>query len=108
MIKESVQILTDPLMQRQRYLEVLEAEKRASNMVVSGVPEGNFTVREDTAQTDMEKIQMILTKIGKPEIEVISADSVGKMQGPQWKRMIKVRLAHADYRKIILGEKPRP
>ncbi len=53
---------------------------------------------EDTAQTDMEKIQMILTKIGKSE------KNNGKMQGPEWKRIIKVRLAHADGRKIILGE----
>lgn len=91
------------LLQHQRYLESLEAEKRASNLIITGVPEQNIKYKDKTASTDQEKCNLLLTVIGTPNLAINEIQRLGKPPNdPQQKRAIKVTLHDPKQRNNVL------
>ena len=95
---------SEALMQHQRYLESLESEKRAENLIITGVPETGMTKNGQEINNDDDKCKLILEAIGKPEIVIKSAQRLGKplQANSTFKRPIKVTLAQPSERKQVL------
>ena len=101
--------LVRTVQQQQRYLEMIDAEKRASNIIITGVPESetetSATLEADgeIADTDDSKVRMLLRKIGHQNIATKETMRLGKIvQGKT--RAIKVVLADPVSRKKVLED----
>ena len=114
-LKKQNQSLLDATFQHQRFLEAVDAEKRNHNLIVTGVPEGDFILPavtegpdqtpEVTAKTDQEKISLILDKTGQTEnVTVVEVKRLGKKRegrNPR-PRAIKVVTTTPEERKLVL------
>ena len=77
-LRKSNEILLDTV-QQQRFLEEVDAEKRAKNLIVLGVSENDFNVNEQTMHTDMDKVGAVLNAIGFREPHnIVSVQRLGK------------------------------
>ena len=100
--------VTAALSQHQRILESLDAERRAANVIITGVPEENM----GEAATDRAKVKLVLSTIGQPDVLVKSVERLGGQRQDRrapssngsrpYRRPIKVVLMNADDRKTVL------
>jgi hypothetical protein len=95
--------LNEALMQQQRFLEVLDADRRANKVIVFGVPEGEMVDGVNVMRTDDTKVAMILQKIGQHD-EVAGVRRLGKKPEDQPDRIrpLEVTLKNAAKRQDIL------
>ena len=100
-------MLTNTVIQLQRFLESLDAEKRIRNLILTGIPEDTPlpTGDEDTpeATTDEEKVTLILTKMNHGDVPVAAIHRLGKKE-PTKNRATRVTLANAGDRRNILND----
>ena len=76
-LKSSNCILT--VAHQQRFLESLDAEKRACNLIATGVSENDdIAFGDDTASTDEEKVSLILNKTGHDKANITSIQRLGQ------------------------------
>jgi hypothetical protein len=76
-------LVTDTVVQHQKYLEHLENTKRAKNLIWYGVPEGKLEFQNKdndtiTSLEDADKVSNILKFIGKGDINIVSLQRLGK------------------------------
>ena len=81
-LKEENNYLRDSLMQHQRYLEALEAERRGRNMIFLGVPEGDMEMKGLQGETvilkeDQEKVRSILRVMAQDGITLKEIERLG-------------------------------
>ena len=100
--KENLE-LRECLMQHQRFLESLESQKRADNVLIFGASESNITDGDIVCTTDLEKTKLFFKKIDV-QADIVSVSRLGKPleQGSTKKRPIKVQLAPGTNRADIL------
>jgi len=100
--------LSQALQQQQRFLERVDYDKRRNNIIVTGIPEQAVMTNNDgtIADTDHEKIQMVMTEIGHQTADIAAIQRLGKQQpGPTPRpRPIKVELKYANKRGDILRD----
>ena len=109
-MKQNNSTLTEVVSQQQRFLESLDAEKRACNLIITGLKEdGPLSVEEDSAHTDEEKIVLVLKKIGQENIAPVSVTRLGERRpGLHTRnRPVKVVLHSPGIRKGILSAAAR-
>ena len=74
--------LKESVMQHQRYLETIEAEKRSRNIIFLGVPEDEMTLNNDgeavVIKEDILKVKEILKKIHRENIQLEDLQRLGK------------------------------
>ena len=84
LLKECNAVLTNTVIQQQRFLESLDAEKRIRNLILTGIPEDTPlpTGDEETpeATTDEEKVTLILTKMNHGDVPVAAIHRLGKKE----------------------------
>ena len=107
-LRKEKEKIAETLSQHQRMLESIEAERRAANVIMTGVPEDQL----GGATTDIEKVKLVLSTIGQQAVEVRSVERLGTQQqdrrqtsGPAsrpYRRPLKVVLKNADSRKDVL------
>ena len=68
--------LTETLTLHQRMLETLESEKRAANLILTGLPEESI----EGAQTDADKVRQVMAAIGQQQAEVRSVERLGEWE----------------------------
>ena len=99
--------IAETLSQHQRMLESIESERRAANVIMTGVPEEQL----GDATTDIEKVKLVLSTIGQQAVEVKSVERLGAQQQDQrhppsgsrpYRRALKVILKDANNRKSVL------
>lgn len=99
--------MAETLSQHQRMLESIEAERRAANVIMTGVPEEQL----GGATTDMEKVKLVLSTMGQQAVEVRGVERLGSLQQDRrqpsgasrpYRRPLKVVLKNADNRKDVL------
>ena len=73
------EFLRNAVLQQQKFLESIDAEKRASNVIILGVPEDAMQIDETTHETDDEKVAAIFSKIEQADIQPVSIVRLGKM-----------------------------
>ena len=105
-VKQENQQLREALMQHQRYLENLEAEKRSCNVVFLGVPENELNVTENDGTTtaireDQEKLTKILQVMQRDNIRINEFQRLGKVY-PGKNRVILVKLQSKGDRDRLL------
>ena len=100
-LKEENGQISDILMQHQRYLESLEAEKRAENLIITGIPESDLRFNNELYTTDVDKCKLIFSKIGKADTQFTSAERLGRQDASK-NRFVKLKLASPAERKNIL------
>ena len=100
--------MAETLSQHQRMLESIEADRRAANIIMTGVPEEQ---KLGDAATDIEKVKLVLSTIGQQAVEVKSVERLGAQRQDRrtptgdsrpYRRPIKVILKDADNRKAVL------
>jgi hypothetical protein len=93
------------VLQQQKFLESMDAEKRASNVIILGVPEDAMQIDETTHETDDEKVAAIFSKIEQADIQPVSIVRLGKNapSNPRKGRPIKIVLSNQNIRPQILG-----
>ncbi|KAF0307359.1 hypothetical protein FJT64_002290 [Amphibalanus amphitrite] len=94
--------------QHQKMLEAIEAERRAANLIITGVPEDNM----GGATTDRAKVNLVLATMGQSGVPVKSVERLGNQRqdgrapaaggSRPYRRPIKVVLANTDDRKTVL------
>ena len=84
-MKQDTEFLSEAVFQHQRFLEAVDGNKRAENLIITGVAEAtaikstNDEGEEESATTDNEKVSLILKKIGHHEdIDVVEVATIGK------------------------------
>ena len=106
-LKKDREKMTEILSQHQRMLESLEAERRAANIIMTGVPEENL----EDAVTDVSKAKLVLSTIGHQNVPIKSVQRLGAAQRERrtpvgdsrpYRRPLKVVLANADDRQGVL------
>ena len=63
-LKEEVEMLRGALMHHQRFLESVDTERRASNLIIFGIPEGGMRVGNATLEADEDKVGAVFTGLG--------------------------------------------
>ena len=111
-LEETCKKLTSTITQQQKFLDTVDADRRANNMIISGVKESTDD-REETAleynrasaRTDEDKIRLILQAIGTSDVEISSMHRLGEYkQDPNQKpRLIKVVLKDKKDRRAVLS-----
>ena len=103
-LKMNNNLLLDTISQQQRFLEEIDADRRAKNLIVLGVPEADITMDDQTAKTDMEKIDLVLNKIGYNGSNAVSVQRLGRQEaGSTKRRPIKVVLSNTENRQRVLS-----
>ena len=103
-MKEHTGFLIAAVCQQQKFLESLDAEKRALNLIITGIPETDLMINNVAYKNDKEKVKQVLHKIGHNNIDVEVA-RLGKIpDDPSKKRPLKVVLKQKDIRKQILQD----
>jgi hypothetical protein len=105
-MKTEIGRLNNIMGQHQRYLEALEAEKRAANLIFLGVPENKMEIRSEAGGVteiidDGVKVTTTLRKIGIHDREISNVERIGAARNGKT-RPIKVTLARAHERADIL------
>lgn len=107
--------LTESLSNQQRYLEGLEAAKRANNLIIMGLPEHPIEMNNSNYNTDEAKVKKILEEIDHPSVEFETCERLGQQNTDSTKpRALRVKLKNAHERKQILQntkllkDKPTP
>lgn len=90
--------------QHQRYLETVDAEKRLGNLIITGIPEGQLVLGDETLITDEDKCKAIFTAIGKQDTKFREILRLGKTptDANAYTRPVKVCLENPPDRKAIL------
>ena len=104
--------LTDAILQHQRFLEAIDGQKRAENLIITGVPEESVLKASgaeaaETAETDSEKVSLVLKQIGhKDDTIVINVVRLGKKYtGPNARpRPLKVITGNPQERKRVIDD----
>ena len=91
--------------QQQRFLEMIDAGKRACNLIIMGVPEdpSTLTSGEDSANSNEEKVKLVLKKTGHNDAEIQEITRLGKANAER-ARPTKVILKCPLKRKSILED----
>ena len=107
-LRKEKEKISETLAQHQKMLEMLEADRRASNVIMTGVSEEQI----GDADTDTKKVQLILTTIGQPGVQVKNVERLGKPTQDQrqstggnsrpYRRPLKVVLKDPGARKDVL------
>ena len=67
------------LAQQQRFLEYLDAGRRASDIIMTGIPEDSLLRDgDDEAHTDEQKVALVLAKLESGRVETSSISRLGK------------------------------
>ena len=102
-VQESNALLLETVAQQQRFLEEIDNEKRAKNLIVLGVPEKDWNVNGTIAKTNEEKIALVLRSLQYDEGNVESVRRLGKLvEGAARARPIKVVLPSFEERQTVL------
>ena len=100
-LKEENKCISDTLLQHQKYLESIEASKRASNLIITGLPEDEFTFNDETFRSDEGKVQLILNEIDQPTVGFEECIRLGKLPATH-PRVLLVKLRNPQDRKSVL------
>ena len=110
-LEEKNDYLTGAMMQHQRFLESLDARQRHGNLILTGLSEhsplvdGHISVDDDSGKMDL-----ILEKIGAPDVIIESVQRLGKPPtgtsgvGEPRSRALKVKLSRAMDQKQVLDK----
>lgn len=93
------------LAQHQKILESMDADRRASNLIISGLVEDEpLSYNDSVANNDEEKVELLFTRIGVSNVQVERVDRLGKQSNnmPSRKRLLKVKLRSREERGNIL------
>lgn len=101
LLKEENKQVTDTLLLHQKYLESVEASKRAANIIITGLPEDELVIDGETFRSDAEKVQKVLQEIEQPVVEVEEVGRLGKEQEDR-PRILKLKLKNPQDRKTVL------
>ena len=100
-LKEENKHITDALLHHQKYLEALEASKRASNIIITGLPEDDFVFEGESLHSDVEKVQKVFEAIERSAVEVDECVRLGKTQVNR-PRIVRLKLKNPQDRMSVL------
>lgn len=106
-VDKDLQYLYDSKKQHDRFLESLDFERRKNNIIAIGIPEESALTHHDSvANTDEEKVSLVLKALDIPAIEISAIDRLGKIQtqdqGRPRCRPVKITLKDHTCRKTVL------
>ena len=110
-LKCDKKFITESVHQHQRFLEAIDGEKRAQNLIITGIPEETplSDGREEggEATTDDDKVAMVMKQIGhEVDIKVIEVSRLGKRRpGPgSHPRPLKIVTENPAQRKQAISD----
>ena len=104
--------MAETLSHHQRMLESIESERRAANVIMTGVPEEQL----GEANSDIDKVNLVLSAIGQQNVEVKSVERLGAQHQDRrpppggarpYRRPLKVILKNPDDRRGVLDSARR-
>ena len=114
-LEQENQHLTNSLLQHQRFLESMDAEKRRNTLIITGIPEDEPLHSDADAngiqqpiQSDEDKVQHVLSKIGHGDKPVSSVERLGikksetRSDGSAYSRAVKVTLTNPSHQSSLL------
>ena len=98
--------MAEAVAHHQKMLEIMESDKRAGNLIVTGLPEDNM----EGATTDGDKIKKVMSVMQLEDVEVKSVERLGARRpagdtaatGRPHQRPVKVVLANNSDRQRVL------
>ena len=98
--------MAETIAHHQKMLEIQESDKRAANLIITGLPED----RMGEATTDNEKVKKVMSTMGLEEVKVTSVERLGARRpagdaaagGRPNQRPVKVVLANSSERQRVL------
>ena len=102
-MKRNNALLLETVAQQQRFLEEIDSEKRAKNMIVLGISENDLNLNGQAIKEDKEKVEKMLTEIGYRG-EIMTTHRLGKKDANVNRaRPIKVVFPNANDRQMALA-----
>lgn len=96
LLKEEHEKLKSIAAEQQRFLTTLDTERRASNVIITGVEEND---EEESAKT----VEKILEEIGCEDIKTTKVERLGRLSETNKKRPIKVTFNDTNNRNKVLS-----
>ena len=96
--------LSEGLMHHQRYLEMVDSEKRNGNVIITGITEADLVVDDKTIEDDHAKVGHIFEKIKLANVLIDEVQRLGKNPptDPARPRAMKVKLKNITDRDSLL------
>ena len=93
--------IKEVVVDQQRLIERHETDKRRNHLIISGVPEANITIDNETLKTDMMKVQHFCDEVCDTGVHIYRCIRLGK-DGGRSPRIIKAEFAEVEMRNKIL------
>ena len=101
-LKDENTKLVGVVAKQQSFLEDLDFQQRACNMIITGLNETeSYTVNGETANTDDEKINLILRTVDSADVQPVSVTRLGQQRESRI-RPLKVVFASRENRTKVL------
>ena len=104
-LRRDNQKMAEAVAHHQKMLEILEADKRAGNLIITGLPED----RMEGADTDDEKVKKVMSSMELEDVGVKSVERLGVLRpagktptGRPHQRAVKVVLKNQSDRQRVL------
>ena len=106
---EQIAHLTNTIGNMQRSLNSIDSEKRSHNLIISGLTEGQLTVENETKNSDLDKINLVLSVIGLPQNHLendVGISRIGKANENGKPRLLQVVCDTNQIREDIMKASP--
>ena len=100
-IDNEIDKVKEVIIKQQLYIERLEAEKRANNVVVNGVSESAVKTDDEELKTDKAKIEYLADTVNADGLEIETVFRIGRMNSKR-PRPLLVRFSNKKDRNSFL------
>ena len=106
---EQIAHLTNTMINMQRSLNSIDSQKRSCNLIISGLTEGQLTAENVTVESDLEKVNLILSAVGlaQPLTNDEGLSRIGKPNDNRRPRLLKVVCDSNEIREDVMKVSPK-
>ena len=107
---EQIAHLTNTVINMQRSLNSIDSEKRSRNLIISGLTEGQLTAENVTVESDLDKVNLILSAVGLPQKQLDCDEGlsrIGKANDNGRPRLLQVVCGSNEIREDVMKASPK-
>ena len=97
---EQIAHLTNTMINMQRSLNSIDSQKRSRNLIISGLTEGQLTAENVTVESDLEKVNLILSAVGLAEKQLADDEGLSRIGKPNENRRPRLLQVVCDSNEI--------
>ena len=107
---EQIAHLSDTIVNMQKALNSLDSNRRSKNLIVAGLSEGPLTVEQSVAESDLDKVNLLLSTIGLADDQIQDDTCLSRIGRPSDNgrpRMLQIVCNSNETRERIVKSSPK-